>query len=90
MLAEAGRQHSEFRRRRKERSLSSTRRRTRHRNDRKDQIFVGTSPDGKVYKVSAAGKSEVFTIPRLNTSGRWPSQQGDLLVGTGDEGEIIV
>jgi len=31
--------------------------------DRKDQIFVGTSPDGKVYKVSAAGKSEVFYDP---------------------------
>src|SRR6266568_5150214 len=28
--------------------------------DKKDQVFVATSPDGKVYKVSKDGKNEVY------------------------------
>ena len=32
--------------------------------DRHDQVFVATSPDGKVYKVAASGKFEVFYDPK--------------------------
>ena len=32
--------------------------------DRRDRVFVATAPDGKVYKVSADGKSEVFYDPK--------------------------
>src|SRR5438045_3268146 len=31
---------------------------------RDNQVFVATSPDGKVYKVSQSGKSEVFYDPK--------------------------
>jgi sugar lactone lactonase YvrE len=54
-----------------------------------NQIFVSTSPDGKVYKVSASGKSEVFYDPK--TKYIWAlafNSKGDLFVATGDQGEI--
>ncbi len=43
--------------------------------DRQDRVYAATSPDGKVYRVDAAGKAEdVSTIPKPNTSGRWRSR----------------
>lgn len=55
----------------------------------KDEVFVGTSPDGKVYKVDAAGKSSVFYDPKQKYIwGMTFGPQGDLFVATGDHGEI--
>jgi hypothetical protein len=56
--------------------------------DRKDQVFAATSPDGKVYRISA-GKPEVFYDPKAKYI--WAmdfNSKGDLLIGTGDRGEI--
>jgi hypothetical protein len=57
--------------------------------DGRDQVFVATSPDGKVYKLGADGKAAVFYDPRAKYI--WAlavSPAGDLYVGTGDRGEI--
>jgi hypothetical protein len=57
--------------------------------DKQDRVYAATSPDGKVYRVDAAGKSDVFYDPK--TKYIWAlafSSQGDLFVATGDEGEI--
>ena len=57
--------------------------------DARDQVFVATSPDGKVYKLAADGKANVFYDPRAKYI--WAlafSPAGDLYVGTGDRGEI--
>ena len=50
---------------------------------------VATTPDGKVYRVDAAGKAEVVYDPHAKYI--WAlafSKAGDLYVATGDQGEI--
>jgi sugar lactone lactonase YvrE len=57
--------------------------------DRRDRVYAATSPDGKVYRVSAPGKFETFYDP--GTKYIWAiafDSQGNLLVATGDRGEI--
>ncbi|MEO7650376.1 MAG: hypothetical protein ABIZ80_07895, partial [Bryobacteraceae bacterium] len=61
--------------------------------DSKDQIFVATSPYGKVYKLAAATKAgakpPVFYDPKAKYI--WAlalNGKGDLLVATGDPGEV--
>lgn len=57
--------------------------------DNKDQLFAATSPDGKVYRVTGAGRFEPYYDPKekyiwaiaFNTAGH-------LFVATGDQGEI--
>ncbi len=54
-------------------------------------LFVGTSPDGKVYKVTPAGQSSVFFDPK--TKYIWDlavDKDGTLYVATGDTGKIFV
>ena len=56
---------------------------------RNNEVFVSTAPDGKVYKVSPSGKSEVFYDPK--TKYIWAlafDSKGNLFVATGDQGEI--
>lgn len=53
------------------------------------EIFAGTAPDGKVYKVDRNGKVDVFFDPKANYI--WAllfDQRGDLYVGTGEEGRV--
>jgi hypothetical protein len=57
--------------------------------DSKDRVYVATSPDGKVYRVSVNGKPEVFYDPKAKYI--WAmtfNSKGDLFVATGDQGEI--
>ena len=61
--------------------------------DSKDQVFVATSPDGKVYKLAASAKAgakpPVFYDPKSKYI--WAlalNGTGELLVATGDPGEI--
>src|SRR5712691_5143639 len=57
--------------------------------DRQDRIYAATSPDGKVYRVDAAGKADVFYDPKAKYI--WAlafAPNGDLFVATGDQGEI--
>ena len=58
--------------------------------DSHDNLYVGTSPDGKVYKVTA-GQHEVHIFdPKAKYI--WAlaiDAQGDVFVGTGDKGEIF-
>ena len=57
--------------------------------DRQDRVYAATSPDGKVYRVDATGKAEVFYDPK--TKYIWAlafAKNGDLYVATGDRGEI--
>jgi hypothetical protein len=57
--------------------------------DRQDRVYAATSPDGKVYRVDAAGKTEVFYDPK--TKYIWAlvfAPSGDLFVAAGDTGEI--
>jgi len=59
--------------------------------DSKDNVYAATAPDGKVYRVSAAGgKAEVFFDPKAKYI--WAlvfAPNGDLFIGTGDKGEIF-
>ncbi|HZC66746.1 MAG TPA: hypothetical protein VE545_09250, partial [Candidatus Dormibacteraeota bacterium] len=58
--------------------------------DSKGTLYVGTSPDGKVYKVSANGEKTVFFDPK--TKYIWDLQfaaDGTLYVATGDKGQIF-
>ena len=58
--------------------------------DSHDNLFVGTSPDGKVYKVTPDGQQSIFFDPKAKYI--WAlaiDPQGDLFVGTGDKGEIF-
>jgi sugar lactone lactonase YvrE len=51
---------------------------------------VGSSPEGKVYKVTADGRSSVFYDPKAKYI--WALQfdaQGRLYVATGDKGQIF-
>ena len=57
--------------------------------DAMDRVYAATSPDGKVYRVSAAGKAEVFYDPQAKYI--WAmvfDKAGNLYVATGDQGEI--
>lgn len=57
--------------------------------DAMDRVYAATSPDGKVYRVSAAGKAEVFYDPKAKYI--WAmafDKAGNLYVATGDQGEI--
>lgn len=57
--------------------------------DRQDRVYAATSPDGKVYRVDASGKAEVFYDPK--TKYIWAlvfAPNGDLFVATGETGEI--
>src|SRR6266508_1554623 len=57
--------------------------------DADGRLYVGTSPDGKVYAIDRAGKSEVYFDPADKYI--WAlafDDQGRLLVATGSEGRI--
>ena len=57
--------------------------------DKRDRVYAATAPDGKVYRVDAGGKPEVFYDPKVKYI--WSlafNSQGDLFVATGDGGEI--
>ncbi|HWR53303.1 MAG TPA: hypothetical protein VN428_19510, partial [Bryobacteraceae bacterium] len=56
--------------------------------DTKDQVYVGTAPDGKVYRMHG-GKSEIFYDPKAKYI--WAmafDRAGNLFVATGDGGEV--
>ena len=58
--------------------------------DSRGVLFVGTSPDGKVYRVSASGEKSVFFDPK--TKYIWDlsfSPDGTLYVATGDKGQVF-
>jgi hypothetical protein len=57
--------------------------------DANDRVYAATSPDGKIYRVDASGKAQVFYDPKQKYI--WSmvfAKSGDLFVGTGDQGEI--
>ena len=61
--------------------------------DKQDRVYAATSPDGKVFRVDAAGTApgnvDVFYDPHAKYI--WAlafSSKGDLFVATGDQGEI--
>ena len=59
--------------------------------DSKNNLYVGTSPDGKVYRVTPDGTKSVFFEPK--TKYIWAlavDSQGALFVATGDTGEVFV
>ncbi len=59
--------------------------------DSKDNLYVGTSPDGKVYKVTPDGQKSVFFDPK--TKYIWAlgmDSHDSLFVATGDKGEVFV
>ena len=59
--------------------------------DSHDNLYVGTSPDGKVYKVTPDGQKSVFFEPK--TKYIWAlaiDSKGSLFVATGDSGQIFV
>src|SRR5258707_7199682 len=58
--------------------------------DAKGMLYVATSPDGKVYRVSASGEKTVFFDPK--TKYIWDlafASDGTLFVATGDKGQIF-
>jgi hypothetical protein len=57
--------------------------------DAQGNVYAGTSPDGKVYRITPGGEAKVFFEPK--TKYIWSlafDGQGRLLVGTGDKGVI--
>ncbi len=57
--------------------------------DRRDRVYAATSPDGKIYRMAANGKPEVFYDPKSKYV--WAMAfdgKGNLCVATGDQGEI--
>jgi sugar lactone lactonase YvrE len=57
--------------------------------DAMDRVYAATSPDGKVYRVSATGQTDVFYDPKAKYI--WAmafDKAGNLYVATGDQGEI--
>jgi len=58
--------------------------------DAKGNLYVATSPDGKVYRVSASGEKSVFFDPK--TKYIWDlafAPDGTLFIATGDKGQIF-
>ena len=58
--------------------------------DAKGTLYVATSPDGKVYRVSASGEKSVFFDPK--TKYIWDlafAPDGTLYVATGDKGQVF-
>jgi sugar lactone lactonase YvrE len=58
--------------------------------DAADNLYVGSSPDGKVYRVTPDGASSVFFEPKSKYI--WSltfDKKGNLYVGTGDKGELF-
>ncbi|MCX6622667.1 MAG: hypothetical protein NTY38_16675, partial [Acidobacteria bacterium] len=57
--------------------------------DRGGQLYAGTSPDAKVYRVASDGKTQLFYDPKAKYI--WAmvfDSKGNLYVATGDQGEI--
>ncbi len=57
--------------------------------DASGNVYAGTAPDGKVYKINSRGEATVFFEPK--TKYIWAlafDGQGRLLIGTGDKGVI--
>src|SRR5262245_4473340 len=57
--------------------------------DARGNLYAGTAPDGKVYRITPEGEAQVFFEPK--TKYIWSlafDAQGRLLVGTGDKGTI--
>jgi outer membrane protein assembly factor BamB len=58
--------------------------------DAKGTLYVATSPDGKVYRVSASGEKTVFFDPKSKYI--WDlafASDGTLYVATGDKGQVF-
>ena len=58
--------------------------------DAKGSLYVATSPDGRVYRVSASGEKTVFFDPK--TKYIWDlafAADGTLFVATGDKGQVF-
>ncbi len=56
--------------------------------DAGDRVYAATSPDGKVYRITPAGKPEVFFDPQAKYIWALAFHKGDLLVATGDPAAI--
>ena len=57
--------------------------------DSKDQVYAATDPDGKVYRIAANSKPQLFYDPHQKYI--WAmafNSKGDLFIATGDQGEI--
>ena len=57
--------------------------------DASNQVYAATDPDGKVYRIGADGKPQIFFDPHQKYI--WAmafDRKGDLFVATGDQGEI--
>jgi sugar lactone lactonase YvrE len=57
--------------------------------DAQDNLYVGTSPDGKVYRVTPGGEHTVFFDPQRKYIWALAFDRDSLYVATGDKGEIF-